>query len=234
MKISPCHVKNHNSCLNGVANTSFCKIDKKNVFDKFTVQKNVIECAIDELNEITFADEDIKKLTNLGAKISFKNGKEAVNFVKSKNIQIGFDEVDNDGIHAQWSKNQNKIIINKKYKNTNNIAEILAIAASILHEISHAKDDDSISSIQEEIDCLGMNSLAYNVFSKKYKNVFLGNYSPIIKDGVELYAKLYFESNKENLIKRICKKYGNLSTASPHHEETNLAKTIKEYYSKTI
>ncbi len=232
MKIYPFPVKNENRYFILTKNP-FCGAIKENIFDKFIVRKDVIKCAIDELDKITFAEEDMNKLVNLGAKVIFKNGHDAVNFSKKNNIKIDFDETENEGIHAQWSKNQNKIIINKKYKNTNKISEILAISASILHELSHAKDNDSISSIQEEIDCLGMNSLAYNAFSKIYKNVFCTTPSKIIKDGVELYAHLYFSYNNKNLINRISEKYGNLSVSSPNHQKTELAQEIKDYYLKS-
>ena len=98
--------------------------------------------------------------------------------------------------------------------------------------MAHATDDDSISSIQEEIDCLAMNSLAYKAFSKKYKNVFCGGKSKIIKDGVELYANLFFFDNKNNLIKRISEKYGNLALSSPFHPQSKLSKEVKDYYLK--
>lgn len=234
MKIYPYQVKIHHQYLMSNMEPSFCKRVEKNLFDRFIIQKDVINSAVEELSKINFEEKDVKKITSLGAKVSFRDGQEAVNFAKEKNIKIDFGEVENDGIHAQWSKNQNKIIINKKYQNSNKIAEILAIAASVLHELSHAKDGDSVSSIQEEIDCLAMNSLAFNAFSKKYKNVFCGSQSKIIKDGVELYARLYFSDNKESLIKRISEKYGNLPTSSLNHDETKLAKEIKEHYLKTI
>ena len=227
MKIQSCVFKNQYSFRQ--SSQSF----EKNQFGKFTVPKNIINCAVEELNNLSFDKNDLKKFEILGGKLIFKNGKEAVDFSKKNNIKIDFDKMENPSIHAQWSEAQNKIIINNKYKNTNKIAEILAIASSILHELSHAKDNDSTSSIQEEIDCLGMNSLAHSAFSKKYKNVFLGQQSPIIKDGVELYANLYFNDKKENLIKRISKKYGNLPVQSPNHNETPLAKEIKFHYQNT-
>ena len=121
MKIYPYQVKIHH------AEHSFGKKIDTNLFNQFIIQKDVIKCALDELDKISFNEKDIKKLTALGAKVIFKNGKEAVNFAKEKNIKINFGEVENDDIHAQWAKNQNKIILNKKYQNSDKISEILAV-----------------------------------------------------------------------------------------------------------
>jgi len=146
--------------------------------------------------------------------------------LRKNDIEVVFDKVDTDDIHAQWINSQNKIVINEKYRNTRSMAEIYAISAALFHEISHAKDKDSISSIQEEIDCLAMNALAFNVFLNKHPKIFNGNSSPIIKDGVALYTNLFLGDDKQALMKRIKLKYGDLKLESPNHKASEFAKEI--------
>lgn len=101
---------------------------------------------------------------------------------------------------------------------------ILAISEAMFHEAGHSKDKDGLSSIQEEIDCLALNTLAFRYHSLKYAKVFeKAKDSAIINDGVALYAKLYFDKdpNKQALVNRIIEKYGDLDFTSPNHAIPN-------------
>ena len=54
----------------------------------------------------------------------------------------------------------------------------------------------------------------------------------IVKDGVSVYAKLFFENDpdKKNLINRISEKYGDLPTGDRIHPPGDIARTIKRKY----
>ncbi len=194
--------------------------------DVYVKNPDVLDAALNALQEINFEKTDVQKVKKYGVKLIFKNGEEALKYLRENNIEVVFDKVDKDDIHAQWVNSQNKIVINEKYRNTRSMDEIYAISAALFHEISHAKDKDSLSSIQEEIDCLGMNALAFNVFLKKYPKIFNENSSPILKDGVELYTKLFLGDDKQALKKRIKLKYGDLNLESPNHKASKFAKEI--------
>ncbi|MCQ2957809.1 MAG: hypothetical protein MJ180_02780 [Candidatus Gastranaerophilales bacterium] len=190
-------------------------------------QQNSIDLAIKQLENLEFYKSDVEKLKKLGINLIFKNGKKAVDFAKQSKIPIVFDKVDKDDIHAQWVDARKTIVINERYKDTNNLAEIYAISAAILHELSHAKDNDGYSSIQEELECLGMNALAFNVYKTQHPNLFNKGISPIIDDGVGLYTELFLGNDKKALMDRIKLKYGNLLLESPNHSAGAFAKEIK-------
>lgn len=195
----------------------------------FSVEKNyTINEAIRILSNITFIQSDVDKTKGIVSKLPFRDGADAVSFLQKENIPIVFDKFDRDDIHAQWQQNRRTIAINEKYKNTTNVSEIHAISAAILHELAHAKDNDFFDSIQEELDCLSMNALAYNALKRANPELLKHSTAPIIKDGVELYSKLFFQDDKKGLIERVRSKYGNLPLESPNHEAQKIAKEIKK------
>ena len=159
------------------------------------VQNESIKIALKELAELQFSPHDIMYLKSIGIKTPFKSGKEAVDFIKEENIKITYDKTSEEGVHAQYDFNKNLIVINELYKDTNKLEVILAIAEAILHEAGHAKDKDEYSSIQEELDFLGMNAIAHRAFTRKYGDIFMEAKEPIIKDGVSIYAKLFTSDN---------------------------------------
>lgn len=193
--------------------------------------KTIIE-ALAELKDLKFGKDDIEYLKSLGVNVPFGSGTETVNYIKKQNIRILFEQTTEPGIHAQYDFDKNLIIINNKYKNTKDFAVTLAIAEAILHETGHAKDNDGESSIQEELDFLGMNAIAHRAFLRKYGNVFSDSKDLIIQDGVSIYAKLFFENDpqKKNLIERISTKYGDLPSGDRIHPPQNLAREIKRHY----
>ncbi len=193
------------------------------------LQNKALEDAIIELRELKFEPEDIKYLKNMGVSVPFKSGADAVKFIERQNIRILFDKPSEEGIHAQYDFGKNIITINDRYKTSIDFPVILAIAEAILHETGHAKDNDGESSVQEEIDCLGMNAIAHRAFLRKYGDIFSDANEPIIKDGVSVYAKLFFEPDpwKNKLIQRIKEKYGDLASGDRVHPPGPLARSIK-------
>ena len=81
--------------------------------------------------------------------------------------------------------------------------------------------------MQEEINCLGMNALAFNEFRKQRPDLFKNQNAPIIEDGVELYANLFFGNDEKALVERIRLKYGYLPSANSKHTESDF---VKKYF----
>lgn len=190
------------------------------------VKDIVLESALSEINDLYFDPADIRYVENMGIELPFKSGKECVDFIKKENIRLGFAKPYEKSIHAQYSFDANTIMINKRYKGTKDYAVMLAIGEAILHEAGHAKDRDGQSSIQEELNFLGMNAVAHRAFIKKYSDVFSESTAPIVCDGVSVYAKLFFEPDpeKKNLIARIKEKYGDLPVGDRLHPPGVIAK----------
>ena len=193
------------------------------------LKDKTLQSSIELLNEITFSEKDIAEMKSIGVNVPFKNGKEAVDFLKKNNIRISFEKPADQNVHAQYEFATNIIGINKKYKKCMDFPVILAIAEAILHETSHAFDNDGDSSIQEELDCLGMNAVSHRAFLKKYGDLFNNSDAPIVNDGVSLYAKLFFDTDpsKQKLVQRVREKYGYLPSGDKVHPAGNLAREIK-------
>jgi len=188
--------------------------------------------ALSYLNNLEFEPSDVREVQSQGSILPFLSGKEAVNFIKNSNTRIKFSAMPSSNIHAQYDYENNFIKVSELYKNTQNPAEILAIAEAILHEAGHAKDTDGQSSIQEEINCLALNALSHRAFSKTFPNVFSNADSLIIKDGVSVYSELFFDKDpsKTKLINRIQQKYGFLPTGDFNHPPSELAFKVKKVY----
>ena len=197
--------------------------------DSFEKNTDTLDLALEKLSELNFSKDDIKKIQRYGARPIFKSGREALDFARTNKIPIVFGEVEQPDIHAQWVNDRHVIVINSKYKDNKEPAIVYAISAAIMHELAHAKDGDGISSIQEEIDCLAMNALAFNEYKKKNPQLFKDINLPIIKDGVELYANLFMGNNPKALEERVKSKYGNLPVGSPNHEPKKFAMKIAEF-----
>lgn len=199
------------------------------VFFPQWVKDTTVLSALGYLNNLHFEESDVKYVQSIGAVLPFSSPQEALKFISDNNIRIKFMPLDSPTIHAQYDFDSNFIEINKLYENTKNPAEILAIAEAILHEAGHAKDKDSDSSVQEEIDCLAMNVVSHRVFSKKFPNIFSTADSPIVKDGVCLYVDLFFDKDpaKAALIARLRQKYGYLPVGDLRHPPSNLAMQVK-------
>lgn len=192
------------------------------------VRDNVLTTALSEINELTFAPEDIRYMEAIGIHLPFKSGKECVEFIEKENIRLYFAKPFERGVHAQYSFDRNAIMINKKYQNTKDFAIMLAIGEAILHEAGHAKDKDGQSSVQEELNFLGMNAVAHRAFIKKYGKVFSNSTAPIVADGVSIYEKLFFDPDpdKKRLIARMKEKYGDLPSGDRLHPPGKIARAV--------
>lgn len=188
---------------------------------------DVLELALNELKNVQLSYDDVMFVKAVGATPPFKSGEEAYNFIKDNGIKIKFEKLSDKNVHAQWDIDKKTIRINEIYKNTKSKAVVLAITEAIFHEAGHAKDDDGISSIQEEIDCLSLNAMAHRDFKRKYDDVFAGEEAPIVKNGVCLYSEIYFEPDRERLIKKVKNTYGHLNTGDEKHPKKELSEIIK-------
>ncbi len=220
---------NSNNCYDVFSRFSLPYINAINSYASAQIVKtpqlsgNTLNDAMNELKNIVFSQEDIKHMQNLGVNVRFNSGKEIADFIKNNNIKVEFDKMDCDGAHAQWDKENNRITINDKYKNTNDPVIIIAISEAICHEVGHAKDADDVSSRKEELDCLALNTLANRYHRRAYPKLFKENSeAEILKNGVNLYTELFFDPDpkKEKLVKRILDKYGDLPVESPNHKTT--------------
>lgn len=189
-----------------------------------------IDAALDELKKIKFEQNDLIYAQSIGAKVPFKNGMEAYEFIQNNNIPIRYAKLTPNDVHAAWDSNTREILINEKYKNSTSFPEILAISEAIFHETGHGKDDNGDSSIQEELDCLALNALAHRFHKKTYKDVFVNQNSFLFVEGVSLYEKLFYEfdTKKENLKKRISDKYGFLPAGSAYRPASKFSVDVKK------
>lgn len=186
--------------------------------------------AVNYLSSLEFDKNDIKYVQSMGVVLPFLKGKDAVNFIIKNRVGVKFAQLPSEKIHAQYDYDDNCIKINDKYKDTQNLAEILAISEAILHEAGHAKDQDDETTIQEEIDCLSMNALSHRILDKKHHDIFTASDSPIIKDGVCIYSKLFFDEDplKLALVRRLGIKYGDLPAGDLRHSPSAIAIRVKE------
>ncbi|HNW26194.1 MAG TPA: hypothetical protein PLG15_04195 [Candidatus Gastranaerophilaceae bacterium] len=189
----------------------------------------VILKSLDYLKNLNFDTENIKYVQAQGAILPFKSGAQAFEFINKSNTRIKFDTLSMPNTHAQYDFENNTIKINEIYKNTQATEEILAISEAILHETGHAKDGDGQNSVQEEINCLALNSVAHRDFVAKYSDIFQNSNAPIIKDGVIIYESLFFDFDpqKNNLITRLKEKYGFLPAGDFTHPPSELAFRVK-------
>lgn len=191
--------------------------------------RNLVD-SLNLLNHLEFDKKDVERVHSMGVVLPFLSGKEAIDLIKKKKIEVKFDTLPSESIHAQYDFDENAIKINEIYKNTQSQAEIIAMSEAILHEAGHAKDYDSASSLQEEIDCLALNAVSHRVYKKKNPDLFSQSNSLIIKEGVSLYEDLFFDDDplKIGLVKRLRQKYGDLPAGDLAHPPSNIALKVKE------
>lgn len=203
------------------------------------VQDPELKLALTKLSEITHNPADVAHLNSIGVNPPYTNGLDALNFIRDNQIKVEFTNMGDSLAHAQWINDENKIGINQKYKGKMTLPMALAIADAIYHEAGHAKDQDGIASIQEELNCLSLNVLGYRYQQKHYPEIMnAGGQSRLISDGVALYPKLFFDTDpqKKALIKRVTEKYGFLPVNTPNHPSTGtpLAAIIKQNYLNAV
>ena len=180
-----------------------------------------ISRALDILGQIRHLPGDEAYIRGMGVEVLFNNGAEALNLIRAKGIQVAFGDMGDSKAHAQWVKEQNLIMINQKYRGDMSPDTLYAISEAIYHEAGHASRlGDDQSSIQEEINCLALNTLAYRYHTATDPSYLLSaSRSRLIQDGVALYAKLFFDPdpNKQALVNRVILKYGELPLETPDH-----------------
>lgn len=160
-------------------------------------------------------------LQQMGVNILFHSGQDALKVIRDKNIRVEFGDMGDSLAHAQWIRDQNLIMINQKYRGDLSKASLYAISEAIYHEAGHsALLGDDRSSLQEEIDCLALNTLAYRTHTATDQAYAQSaSKSRLIADGVALYARLFFDPDpsKKALVNRVIEKYGVLPPDSPDH-----------------
>lgn len=181
----------------------------------------VIQKALEYLGQLRNLPGDEIMLYNLGINPVFHNGAEALKLIHDHQISVVFGDMGDSLAHAQWIAEKNTIMINQKYEGGTSPDTIRAVAEAIYHEAGHAKDNDGFSSIQEEADCLALNTMAHRFHEVQDPNYALStSKSRLMADGVALYPKLFFDSDpaKQRLVNRVTEKYGDLPLTSPNHE----------------
>ncbi len=196
-------------------------------------QEGIISEAMKELSEAEYDKTDILYMQSMGINPPFQNGSEAVDYLKQQNIPIQYGKFSDKKVHACLARNEEgnpAVLINARYRNENDKATILATAEAIAHEAGHSKDNDTVNSIQEELDNLSLNVLTHRSFEKKYPNIFEEQDSFFFTEGVNLYPKLFFEygADKTGLKARVADKYGHMQAGDKKHPPSKLAQQIKE------
>lgn len=180
----------------------------------------ILQQALSRLGQLYNLPTDETYIYQLGVNPVFHSGREAVQLIQGRNIRVEFGDMGDSPAHAQWAADQNLIMINQRYRGDSSPDTVRAIAEAIYHEAGHAKDGDGISSIQEETDCLALNTMAHR-FHEAQDPVYAQNSSQsrLMSDGVALYPKLFFDNDptKQALTNRIILKYGDLPFESQNH-----------------
>lgn len=188
-----------------------------------------IAAALYVLEQTVNLPRDEALLKAQGVNILFRNGREALERMRQLGVRVEFGDTGDPKAHAVWIQPENRIVINHQYRGTMSLPVHYAIAAAIYHEAGHITGNaDDESSIQEEIDCLALNAMAYRahvVRNPEYaKAVTRAPYRRLFDDGVALYARLFFDADplKRTLVNRIIEKYGMLAPESPGHRIPHL------------
>lgn len=186
------------------------------------LDKAIIGQALGLLGQIHNLPQDELYIRQLGVNPVFQNGQQARQVIQSKGIRVEFGDMGDSPAHAQWMADQNLIMINQRYKGDTSPATLYAISEAIYHEAGHAAGNgDDNSSVQEELNCLALNTLAH-----RYHTAIDPNYARnvssnrLLADGVALYPQLFFDADpqKQALVNRMVEKYGDLDLTSPGHE----------------
>ncbi|WP_303672656.1 hypothetical protein [Vampirovibrio chlorellavorus] len=187
-----------------------------------TVQDQaILQQSLILLGQVRHLPGDDAYLRGMGVWPVFQNGQQALQTILQKGIRVEFGDMGDSPAHAQWIAEQNRIMINQRYRGDSSPATRYAISEALYHEAGHAAGNgDDQSSIQEELNCLALNTLAHRYH--RAINPYYGQtatHSPLLSDGVALYAQLFFDSDpqKRALIRRVVQKYGDLPLESPGH-----------------
>lgn len=181
----------------------------------------ILDRSLELMRQIQHLPNDEGYMRHMGVVPVFRNGQEALQVIRSKGINVIFGDMGDSSAHAQWIAEQNTIMINQKYRGDTKPETLYAISEALYHEAGHAAmSGDNQSSIQEETNCLAMNTLA-NRFHQWQDPAYASSASssPLIANGVALYTRLFFDPDpyKQALVNRIVEKYGDLPLTSPDH-----------------
>ena len=192
--------------------------------------------ALQLVAQIRNLPRDEANMHRLGVDLIFRNGQEAVDLIRTKGIQVVFGDMGDSEAHAQWLAEQNTIMINQRYRGNPSRDNLFAIAEAIYHEAGHAaRNGDGEASIQEEFNCLALNTMAHGyheAIDPGYAQS--GLQSRLMQDGVKLYRKLFDQAfatfdpsvrqqhpalrpGLQPLIGRVLQKYGMLPVESADH-----------------
>lgn len=204
----------------------------------------IIQQALNLLGQIRNLPQDEAYIRHLGVNPGFRNGQDAMQVIRNKGIRVEFGDMGDSPAHAQWMSDQNLIMINQRYRgDSSDPATLRAISEAIYHEAGHAAGNgDGESSVQEELNCLALNTLAHRYHAATVPG-YASNISNnrLLSDGVALYAKLFFDPDpqKQALVNRVVEKYGDLPLTSPGHEVPTistqpwpLAYRVKQQYNQ--
>lgn len=177
--------------------------------------------ALSLMAQIRHLPQDEVYLRSLGVDLVFRTGAHALNTLLARGVQVRYGDMGDSSAHAEWLANQNAVIINQKYQGDTSPHTLRAISEALYHEAGHvARQGDGQASLQEEINCLALNTLAH-----RYHMATVPGYaqscsqSRLITDGVALYEKLFFDPDPEKhaLVRRIIEKYGELPPETADH-----------------
>ena len=205
----------------------------------------IINQALNLLGGIQHIPQEEAYIRQLGLSPCFHNGQEALRMIRNNNIQVVFGDMGDSPAHAQWVADQRTIMINQKYRGDNSPTTLYAISEAMYHEAGHAANvvtdpvtgqhhnlsilgngptsiGDDESSLQEELDCMALNSLAHGyheAIDPAYAKA--ASSSRLLHDGVQLYYRYLLHDTdpyKNAIINRMVEKYGELPLSSPGHE----------------
>jgi hypothetical protein len=184
--------------------------------------QRILSQALNLLGQIQFFPADLQYMYHMGLRPPFSNGAQALQLIQTKGVRVEFGDMGDSTAHAQWIQEQNLIMINQKYRGDASKETLYAVSEAICHEAGHAAGNgDNQSSIQEELNCLALNTLAHR-FHKATDPAYAmsTSTSPLIANGVALYDRLFFDTdpNKQALVNRVVQKYGDLPLWSPGHD----------------
>lgn len=186
------------------------------------LDRAIIQQALFQLGQIRNLPQDEQYIRQLGVNPGFQNGQQALQVIQGKGIRVEFGDMGDSPAHAQWMSDQNLIMINQRYRGDTSPDTLYAISEAIYHEAGHAAGNgDDESSVQEELNCLALNTLAHRYHTATDPS-YARNTSTnrLLSDGVALYPKLFFDPDpqKQALVNRVVEKYGDLPLTSPGHD----------------
>lgn len=152
-----------------------------------------IRAALAMMAQIRHLPQDEPYMRALGVDIIFQDGAQALQTLMARGCRIAYGDMGDSKAHAEWRAEENKVIINQKYQGDESPHMLRAISEALYHETGHvARQGDGQASLQEEINCLALNTLAH-----RYHMATVPGYaqscsqSRLITDGVALYEKLF-------------------------------------------